>query len=168
MENMISAEELKAEMRYEPETGQFYWLKSGKGRKPDLKVGTVVSCYGGLQYVHVHLRGKKYSGHRLAWFYVYGNWPPEDIDHIDGNGLNNSIANLRLASRTQNMCNRTAFKNNKSGMKGVYLDRRSGKWRSEIKFNRVRHHLGRYETAEEAYSAYLKAAQRLHGQFATE
>jgi hypothetical protein len=87
-----------------------------------------------------------------------------EIDHIDGNGLNNTRANLRRATHAENSRNRRISRNNKSGFKGVWP--KGKKWGALIEVNGRKHHLGTYPTPEEAHAAYCEAASRLHGQFA--
>lgn len=88
----------------------------------------------------------------------------EQVDHIDGNRLNNIRENLRLASNSQNGKNRRISKLNKSGYKGVYKVR--DKWRVAIKVNYKLIHLGYFNTPEEAHKAYCEAAIKYHGEFA--
>ena len=124
----------------------------------------------GFHVVH-HIWEKGHSKalllHRIIMARVIGR-PLDDfehVDHRDGNGLNNTRANLRIATHTQNMQNRKRHKNNKSGYKGVYR-RRSGKWRAAIRVNGKYISLGSFDTPEEAYAAYCKAAIQYHGEFA--
>lgn len=90
------------------------------------------------------------------------------VDHINGNGLDNRRCNLRVCSHGENMRNRTMNRNNRSGYKGVYFDpdKNGRPWRAQIRANGRKHSLGRFDTAEQAYEAYQKAAERLHGEFA--
>lgn len=88
------------------------------------------------------------------------------VDHVDGNKMNNCRANLRLATMSQNLCNRPAQKNNTSGFKGACFDQRSGKWRATITLNGKHICIGRFATAEEAARAYDAKAIELHGEFA--
>jgi hypothetical protein len=88
-----------------------------------------------------------------------------EIDHIDGDGLNNRRANLRAATHGQNQRNRGAQSNNSSGFKGVSWDKPTGKWRAQIEVNGKNKHLGRYNTPEAAHAAYCKASDVLHGEF---
>lgn len=90
---------------------------------------------------------------------------PLEIDHADGNGLNNTKTNLRLVTRQQNMFNVRKPKHNTSGYKGVSWCQSSQKWKATISVERKRHHLGFYNTKEQAYSAYCEASERLHGKF---
>lgn len=97
---------------------------------------------------------------------ILGDKEKHEIDHIDGNGLNNSRKNLRHCTRSQNQHNRNKYKNNTSGYKGVSFDKQSGKYCVNIQINKVQKKIGRYKTAEEAHEAYQKAALELHGEFA--
>ena len=87
------------------------------------------------------------------------------VDHVDGDGLNNCRSNLRLATESQNQCNRRLQQNNASGFKGVYWDAKRGKWRSEIRKLGKKLHLGRFDTPQEAHHAYSAASAELHGEF---
>lgn len=87
-------------------------------------------------------------------------------DHINGDGLDNRRANLRVASRFENMQNRRLPSHNSSGFKGVAFCPATGRWRAEIYAYGKRHRLGRFDTPELAAAAYDDAARRLHGEFA--
>jgi len=89
------------------------------------------------------------------------------VDHIDGNGLNNQRHNLRVATRQQNMCNQPKYTNNTSGYKGVSFDNSSRlrPWAANIQANGKTKKIGRYATADLAAEAYNKAAIELHGEF---
>lgn len=91
-------------------------------------------------------------------------FPKIEVDHRDGNGLNNQRDNLRIATKGQNQHNRRLGKNNKSGFKGVYP--RHGKWFSQISCNNVQRHLGSFDRAEDAAKAYDAEAIKLFGEFA--
>jgi hypothetical protein len=93
------------------------------------------------------------------------NGPELHIDHINGNGLDNRKSNLRVVSRSQNMWNSRKPCTNSSGYKGVCMDKEKGKWVSHIKKHNKQMHLGYFNTPEEAYEAYCKAAKELHGDF---
>lgn len=93
--------------------------------------------------------------------------PPDmQCDHIDCDGLNNTRANLRLATRAQNMHNRRTNKNSVSGLKGVSFIARLGKFRARIRVNGTQFYLGLFDTAEAAHAAYREAAFRYFGEFA--
>lgn len=94
-----------------------------------------------------------------------GEDPPALVDHIDGDRLNNSWNNLRLANKSENMANRVPPKNNTSGFKGVSYSRSRRKYEVHIMKNRRRQFLGRFTTLSEAAAAYEVAALELHQQF---
>lgn len=97
---------------------------------------------------------------------VMGAPPEKQVDHIDGNGLNNKRSNLRLATEQQNKCNRPLQRNNTSGFKGVHLEARTGRWGARIKHRGSVRRLGVFDDPEDAARAYDEAARRLHGKFA--
>jgi hypothetical protein len=102
----------------------------------------------------------------LIWLYMTGEWPSDDIDHRDRDGLNNRWANLREATRSQNLANRCAQVNNAIGVKGVCLERATGRYLAYIKVAGRTIALGRFGTAEEASRAYMAAALQHFGEFA--
>jgi hypothetical protein len=113
----------------------------------------------------IGIGGKQYLAHRLAWFYMTGRWPIKEIDHIDGNPLNNRWNNLREATPSQNSCNKDGGRGRSLELRGASYDKTKRKWRSYINVRGKRTFLGDFETAEDAHNAYLEAARRLHGEF---
>lgn len=89
-----------------------------------------------------------------------------EIDHINGNPLDNRKINLRICTRVQNEANKPPGRNNTSGYKGVHWEKRLKKWRVKIKENKKIIHLGLFEKKEVAAQAYNEAAKRIHGEFA--
>ena len=155
----LTAERLRELLDYNPETGHFLWRKPPRHK---IINGPAGSHWG--RYVNIGISQQIYGAHQLAWLYVYGEWPANDIDHIDGDGQNNRIANLRLATMSDNQCNRKKQKNNSTGFKGVFPKRK--KFSAQIRKGKTRWCLGDFDTAEEAYRAYCETADRLHGEFA--
>jgi hypothetical protein len=88
------------------------------------------------------------------------------VDHIDGDGLNNTRSNLRLCSNMQNCHNQGVAANNKSGYRGVSWDARRGKWRAVIMVNGRLRSLGYHATPADAAIAYDSAARQLFGEYA--
>ncbi len=115
----------------------------------------------GLGYRRVQFMGRGYQAHTIAWFYVHGVWPPDELDHKNNVRDDNRISNLRLATRTQNLYNR---RSSTPGLKGTTL--RKGKWRAQIYVAKRNIVLGAYDTQEEAHEAYRIAAEYYHGDFA--
>lgn len=157
---MITLERLKELLEYNPDTGVFRWrIKRGK-MQPGQIAGTVAM----RGHVTLHLDYRYYGAHRLAWLYMTGKMPKHQIDHKDYNPGNNAFSNLREATNSQNHMNKTS--KNSSGFKGVRLDKRRGKWMSNIKLDGKSRFLGYFDTPEMAYEAYVIAAKSLFGEFA--
>ena len=97
---------------------------------------------------------------------ILGSLPGVEVDHRDGDGLNNRRNNIRLASSSQNRCNRKAPSTNTSGFKGVSFHKSAMKWRATICLAGKSKHIGAFDTPEAASAAYIEAAKRLHGEFA--
>lgn len=113
--------------------------------------------------------GSTRGGLVLLHRFLLGAQAGEIVDHIDGDPLNNSRANLRICTHAQNMKNRKLNENSSSGVKGVYYDaanRGAKKWRATIHADGRRIRLGRFERLEDAADAYAKAAEQHHGEFA--
>lgn len=110
---------------------------------------------------------KLYKAHRVAWLIEMGEIPDGMIiDHANGVGSDNNISNLRLATQSQNLCNKRVQSNNATGVKGVSMHAPTKKWRAAIRANGKQKHLGLFDSAAEAQSAYLAAADECQGQFA--
>lgn len=157
----LTQDTLKKFLHYDPETGIFTRLIN---LAPGGKAGGVAGAVNNRGYRHMAILKRSYYAHRLAWLYVYGEWPKGQIDHIDGNQVNNAIANLRDATPVQNRANSPAAKNNPLGLKGVSFEH--GKYRARIGIGEKKISLGSFETAEQAAAAYVGAAIILHGEFA--
>ena len=153
----LTAERLRELLHYDPETGVFVWVvRSNQNTPTGATAGTT-----GQPYIVISIAGRLYGAHRLAWLYVHGVWPARHIDHRDGNGNNNRIANLRDVPRTVNMQNRRkAQANNQSGLQGAMKNGNS--WMSRIAVNGVPKYLGTFPTPELAHQAYLEAKRKLH------
>ena len=160
----LTAERLREVLIYDPETGRF--TRRAKTGKKGL-VGALVGCQKPDGRWLIAIDGKTFFASRLAWLYVHGKWPVSDVDHINRDPSDDRLANLRAATRGQNMANKTIHKNNKSGLKGVHLHPETGKWRAQIRINRKSRHLGLFSTKGEASAAYLSAALTQFGDFAT-
>lgn len=98
--------------------------------------------------------------------FILGAPEGAQVDHVNGDGLDNRRANLRLASHSENLRNRRLNANSASGLKGVYWHKSSGRWAAQIQTNGRRKRLGLFDTPEAAHAAYCAAAQIDHGEFA--
>lgn len=148
-------------LTYDADSGLFYWNKETKKRL--IKGSAAGTLDNG--YVLIGIDRKQYRAHRLAWLYVYGEIPKEQIDHINCIKTDNRIENLRLASNGQNCANRKLQSNNTSGYKGVWFSKRTNKWCAQVGYNNKKIKLGFYNSPEEAYLAYVNKAIELHGEF---
>lgn len=153
-------------LSYDPETGVFVWKVSRGHIAAGTVAGTVVP-FGKRSYRLIGLADKKYMAHRLAWLMMTGEFPPEHIDHRNGDGLNNRWANIRAASAGENARNSQKRSDNKSGHKGVSLDSWTGRWVARIRVPKGSYrNLGRFDTPDDAATAYAHAARKLYGEFA--
>lgn len=159
----IHDDELRRVLGYDPETGAFTWLVC---RSRSARRGSTAGTLQKRGYVAIGFRKRVYRAHRLAWFFVYGEWPPTEIDHIDGDPTNNRISNLRLATRSQNNANTRCRRDSGSGVKGVGRHQKSGKWRARIEVNGKSKFLGLFDRIEDASNAYQRAAVQHFGAFA--
>lgn len=154
----ITAKRLRELLHYDPTTGVFTWAIRVSNC---VKVSDIAGSMTGGRYWHIKLDGKKYQAHRLAWFHAYGEWPKGEVDHIDGDRLNNRIANLRDVPSTVNQHNlRRAFSNNKLGLLGV--SQKGNRFLAEIQVSRKKIHVGYFATAAEAHAAYVAAKRKHH------
>jgi hypothetical protein len=159
---MVTFERLHAVLKYDPETGGWEWLPRAGNARYGGPAGAVTT--GG--YLRIEIDGSTYAAHRLAWFYMTGEWPPSQIDHEDTDRANNRWSNLRLATPKQNAANQRCRANNSLGVKGVNYVARAGKFRATIYVDKRNVHLGYFRTAEAASAAYEKKAQEIFGEFA--
>ena len=159
----VTRARLKSLLHYCPSGGIFTWRVSPTQR---VKIGDVAGSLSPMGYVHIQLDGRRYCAHRLAFFYMEGFWPGDQIDHVDCDRSNNRYANLREASAVENGRNRgpTAF--NACGKKGVDWAKREKRWRVRIKTDSKRICLGYFKTLAAAAAAYETAAIKHHGPFA--
>ena len=163
----MNAELAQAMFSYDEGTGKLLWkFSSGMFNKGD-EVGVKTSspnCH--TEYLQVTIFKKTYKVHRIIWLILHGSFPEGYIDHIDGNGLNNSRNNLREATPSQNMMNQRVRSDSSSGVKGVSFDKCRNKWYAYINKSGKRIMLGRFENKAEAINARHIAEITHHGEFA--
>ena len=159
---MLTAERLREVLRYDPDSGLFYW-RDQAGRKSSKPAGCLRQQKSTwIVYRRIRIDRRLHYAHRLAWMYEHGEWPSGSLDHIDRDGTNNRLENLRIATQSQNNANSTARA--ASGFKGVYAVGR--RWRARIKVAGQNRSLGTFATAEAAGNAYAEAAREAFGEFA--
>lgn len=142
---------------YNSETGLFTWnVRAGK-----FPAGSPAGGINDAGYLRIKIDGVNHRAHRLAWLYVHGSWPKNEIDHRDGDRLNNKIDNLRdvlMAVNNQNI--RQAKKTSSTGLIGVSPNKK--RFQARICLNGVRVHLGNFKTAEAANARYLAEKRLVH------
>lgn len=158
---MITQEYLKSILHYDPKTG--IWTDLGV-RKRGVK-GKVLNTVNNDNYITISILNKTYLSSRLAWLYMTGGFPKDEIDHTDTNTLNDKWENLREATRIENCRNIKVRSHNKLGIKGV--SQIKNKYKAVINIgNGKDKYLGYFDTIEEAKKAYDDAAALHFGQFA--
>ncbi|MDD2263112.1 MAG: HNH endonuclease signature motif containing protein [Candidatus ainarchaeum sp.] len=145
---MITQKELKKILFYNPKTGIFKWKISPVGR---IKINDIAgSKHKKLKNIDICIKGIKYKAHRLAWLYMYGKFPQNQIDHINHVQFDNRIKNLRDVSDAENKRNKKMQSNNTSGVVGVCFNKQNKKWRSRIYLNGKQIHLGEFNDIKDA------------------
>ena len=159
----LTQDYLREILDYNPIAGDFFWKVS---LSSNIKAGQVAGYKTVQDYIVIKISGKKYFAHRLAWLHAHGNFPEDQIDHINHVKDDNSLKNLRACSRSENFANRKKQQNNTSGYKGVVWDKEKRKWRARIGHGRKLFYIGRYKDIKDAAVAYNKKALELFGEFA--
>lgn len=155
---ILTQERLRFLMDYDPDTGQF----TRKVKVKNQPAGTIVGTSGTRGYLQCSIDGKPYKLHRLAWLYVHGEWPADQIDHINHNTSDNRLCNLRVVSCAQNHQNRARKTNSASGYLGVTWHKRDHCWQAYLEVNGKAIHLGSYKTLMDAVTARQHAELTLH------
>jgi len=160
---MITFDELKKQLHYNPDTGDFTWLVSNTN---SIKIGDIAGCKeNGNSYTRIFVNKKSYKAHRLAWFYMTGEWPVTFIDHINGVKYDNKFNNLREATFIENQHNVPKRIDNSTGYKGVSFHKPSLKFAAYAMVNKKRFWLGLFETAKLAALSYENFVKQHHGSF---
>ena len=153
--NSLTQERLKELLHYNHDTGVFTWLVRRGGAMKAGSVAGAVDCpkRNFIQYNRIKIDYKSYRAHRLAWLYLYGCWPLDGMDHIDGDGLNNRIKNLREADQGENCKNKRLYRSNSSGVVGVNWAKDRNQWRAQIRSGKVQINIGQYDNLFDAVCA---------------
>lgn len=155
----IDLDGIKSFLRYEPSTGEFWWLKSNSNR---VRVGDKAGSLAITGYYEISYKKQRILAHRLAWFFGYGLMPDGVIDHINGVKTDNRVCNLRCVGQLENSQN--SYKPtiaSRSGVRGVYQNH-VGSWIAQITANGSKMHLGSFKSIDEAKNAYLTAKLKFH------
>jgi hypothetical protein len=159
---MITYKRLIELFHYDPYTGIFYRKKlTSNFVKINSKVGTK-NCYG---YIQMYVDRKLYRAHRLAWLYMMGVMPKNDIDHINRIRDDNRFLNLREANKKENAYNTKVNSTNTTGFKGVSKANKDGKYPANIRINGKVTFLGLFSNPLDASIAYKNKAKEIHGNF---
>ena len=164
----LTADFVRSILEYDPTTGIFRWrhradrAQNWNSRNAGKPAGSLVQGYLQIQIP----KPQNYYAHQIAWLYMTGEWPGQQIDHINGNRLDNRFSNLRLATNSQNGNNKTIQRNNVSGVAGVWFRPKLNRWEAQVSKDGRRVFRKFFLTREEATEARIKAARDFHGDFA--
>ncbi|EDA0485935.1 endonuclease [Salmonella enterica] len=158
---LMSVGDIRDLIDYNPENGVLTAKVNFSGRQ----AGSVIGSQTWQGYYAFSLFGKKCFAHRLAWLLHYGEWPSQPIDHINGIKTDNSIRNLRLCSLSQNQFNKPTQKNNTTGVKGVYWNKRDKRYVASVQFNGKKYSAGHHKDIDSAKEAVMKLREKLAGEF---
>jgi len=149
-----SYEDVSRLLCYEPETGTLVRVKTG----------AVAGTRHSRGYIYVSVFGQRYRASRLCWLLHHGRPPVDEIDHINRDGMDDRICNLREATRQQNNANRIYTKRKTCLPKGVQA--KNKRFIAQITVNGKTRRIGYFASAEEAHAAYMRAAKIAFGDFA--
>lgn len=158
MQDQITQEYLKSILFYNDKTGLFIRKVGISSAKP----GDIAGRADSSGYIQISVKGRRYMAHRIAWLYVHGKWPKHEIDHINRCRSDNRLLNLREATSSQNNWNYSLSIKNTSGFIGVSYDKFHKKYKASIRAYDKQHHIGYFDTANDAHIAYMKRKQQIH------
>lgn len=153
---------LKELLHYNPETGVFTWRIPRNCN--NATAGSSAGSADQLGYVKIRVDRRLYKAHRLAFLYMLGEFPPDEVDHIDRDPSNNRWENLRSATRSENAANRGLQRNNTSGHRGVTWSRQLQKWMAQGQLRGRMRHLGYFTDIDAAASAARKWREETFGE----
>lgn len=152
----------QAEVRelFDYRDGDLWWFKRPSNRVDVSKPAGCIHKINGYRVIRIG--GKLQFSHRLIWLYVHGEFPEDQIDHINGERSDNRIENLRAVTDRENSRNKSKYTNNTSGTTGVSWEKQEGKWHAIIRVDGRQKHLGFFDDIDEAIAA-RKAAEVVWG-----
>lgn len=157
--NEFPIHELRRLVSYDPDTGHLTWIERMSNRvKPGMPA---LAARKGSGHLHGFVRGVALQAHRVAWALYYGHWPVGDLDHKNGNRADNRIRNLRTVNDAINAMNRRPNAGKRSGLPHGVSQKDNGRFFAQIQKGRKNHHLGYFDTPEDAHAAYVEASQAL-------
>ena len=161
--DLPSIEYLHKRLRYEPETGKLFWRdcdEMSKSWRTRWAGNEAFTCANSCGYRQGRIDGVSFTAHRVMWAIHYGEWPSDQIDHINGVRTDNSISNLRVVTNQENGRNKSMRSDNTSGVCGVCWHKGVGKWQARIMIDGRSKHLGFFITFDAAVAARAEASRR--------
>lgn len=155
---MVTQQELKRQLFYDEKTGNFTRRVVSSNRT---KLGQVAGGMSSDGYWSICVCNERHRAHRLAWLYVYGEFPKTDLDHVNRVKTDNRIKNLRESTKKINAINTNLAENNKSSVKGIHFSKMHKKWNAQIKTNGKSRSLGFFNDFLEAVFHRFAAEQCL-------
>jgi hypothetical protein len=167
LNHSISVEYAREILDYNPETGELRWKWRDDRAKwwNNRYAGTVAGSMSTQGYIKVGIDYKHFRSHRLAWLLVYGYWPTNEIDHINGDKTDNRIANLREATSQENNRNVGLRKDNSTGITGVSWNKQCRKYMAQIQAGGKLIYIGLFDTLEAAATSRAAAEVFYFGEF---
>lgn len=162
----LTQEYLKSILRYDPETGVFTWLVKRNSRGGKVRPGAPAGQVNKYGYLVIGIDGERHFAHRLAWLYMTGAWPEDEVDHENRMPGDNRWINLRPATSTQQKINTGMRCDNSSGIRGVWFDAPRRKWSARIGVEKRKIFLGRFDSIDLAAEARRLAELRYFGEYA--
>lgn len=154
----MNQKELQDRLSYNKETGIFKWIYSNNNKVKNGSIaGKIIVTPSGNRYYTIRVDNKDYLAHRLSFLHVTGCMPKNQVDHINGDGLDNRWCNLRDVTRQENNRNTRLLKNNSSGFCGVSWSKKSKKWLVQIMIDKKGIHLGLYDSLLDAVAVRINA-----------
>lgn len=166
---MLTSKEASELFEYDPVDGVLYWkplperYPNGRIRAKAYRRRIAAGSFNHKRnFINVQYNGINYKAHRIIWLLVYGHYPEAHIDHVNGNGSDNRLENIRIATNAENNQNLTVRKDNTSGFQGVWFNKKRGKFSAELCVGKKRIRKYGFLTAEQAYDEYLRLKQEHH------